>query len=94
MSQADLAPKNPNVMRIADMTKQTREVFQAILAERLKYWTENKHIRIESGDSDIRVIQDKTMNSGVLKDIMEVTNTFEVSFYVTCEMMSIVANIY
>ena len=94
MSQAALASKTPNVMRIADMTKQTREVFQAILADKLKYWTENKYIRIESDDSGIRVSQDKTMDSGVLKDIAEVANTFEVSFFVTCEMMSIVANIY
>lgn len=94
MSQADLASKNPDVMKIVDMTKQTREVFMALLSEKLKYWIEAGHCRIEALECDVDVKQDRTLNGGLIKDIIEVTTAFDLSFYVTCEMMTMVVKIY
>ena len=75
------------------MTTQTREVFQALLSDKLSFWLKNGCSMTISND-DIEIKCEGIMSGGVLIDIAGLIYGFNLAFFITCNAMSIVVKIY
>nr|DAI53182.1 MAG TPA: hypothetical protein [Caudoviricetes sp.] len=81
-------------MTIAEMNHQTREVFDAVLANKIMYSLDSGRTTLKNQESSILVSQKITMTSAVVRDIVEITVAFGLSFYVECVNDDIVIRIY
>lgn len=81
-------------MRYEEMTQQTKDVFNAVLAESLSFPIEKKMIGVEI-TADMIVIRSRdTMHQMVVKSVVEVTEVFGLGFWVDREKKDIVIKIY
>lgn len=81
-------------MRYEEMTQQTKDVFNAVLANSLSYPIENKMIEVEITADKISISSQDTMHRMVVKSVVEVTEVFGLGFWVDCEKKDIVIKIY
>lgn len=81
-------------MTIAAMDHQTREVFDAALANKIMYSLESGRTTLKNQESSILVSQKIPMTSAVVRYIVEITVAFGLSFYVECVNDDIVIRIY
>lgn len=75
------------------MTTQAREVFQALLSDKLSFWLKNG-CSMTIADDEIEIKCEGIMYGRVLVNIVGLVDEFDLSFFVTCEMARIVVNIY
>lgn len=81
-------------MRYEEMTQQTKDVFNAVLAKSLRFPIENKMIEVEITADKISISSQDTMHQMVVKSVVEVTEVFGLGFWVDCEKKDIVIKIY
>jgi hypothetical protein len=81
-------------MRYEEMTQQTKDVFNAVLANSLSYPIEKKMIEVEITADKISISSQDTMHRMVVKSVVEVTEVFGLGFWVDCEKKDIVIKIY
>lgn len=81
-------------MRYEEMTQQTKDVFNAVLANSLSYPIEKKMIEVEITADKISISSQDTMHQMVVKSVVEVTEVFGLGFWVDCEKKDIVIKIY
>lgn len=81
-------------MRYEEMTQQTKDVFNAVLANSLSYPIEKKMIEVEITADKIIISSQDTMHQMVVKSVVEVTEVFGLGFWVDCEKKDIVIKIY
>ncbi len=81
-------------MRYEEMTQQTKDVFNAVLAKSLSYPIEKKMIGVEITADKISISSQDTMHQMVVKSVVEVTEVFGLGFWVDCEKKDIVIKIY
>lgn len=81
-------------MRYEEMTQQTKDVFNAVLANSLSYPIEKKMIEVEVTADKISISSQDTMHQMVVKSVVEVTEVFGLGFWVDCEKKDIVIKIY
>lgn len=80
-------------MRYEEMTQQTKDVFNAVLAN-ISYPIEKKMIEVEITADKISISSQDTMHRMVVKSVVEVTEVFGLGFWVDCEKKDIVIKIY
>ena len=76
------------------MTQQTKDVFNAVLANSLSFPIEKKMIGVEITADKIIISSQDTMHQMVVKSVVEVTEVFGLGFWVDCEKKDIVIKIY
>ena len=81
-------------MRYEEMTQQTKDVFNAVLANSLSYPIEKKMIEVEITADKISISSQDTLHRMVVKSVVEVTEVFGLGFWVDCEKKDIVIKIY
>ena len=81
-------------MRYEEMTQQTKDVFNAVLANSLSFPIEKKMIDVEITADKISISSQDTMHQMVVKSVVEVTEVFGLGFWVDCEKKDIVIKIY
>lgn len=81
-------------MRYEEMTQQTKDVFNAVLANSLSYPIEKKMIEVEVTADKISISSQDTMHQMVVKSVVEVTEVFGLGFWVDCEKKDMVIKIY
>lgn len=81
-------------MRYEEMTQQTKDVFNAVLANSLSYPIEKRMIEVEVTADKISISSQDTMHQMVVKSVVEVTEVFGLGFWVDCEKKDIVIKIY
>lgn len=81
-------------MRYEEMTQQTKDVFNAVLAESLSFPIEKKMIGVEITADMIVIRSLDTMHQMVVKSVVEVTEVFGLGFWVDREKKDIVIKIY
>ena len=81
-------------MRYEEMTQQTKDVFNAVLAKSLSFPIEKKMIEVEITADEISISSQDTMHQMVVKSVVEVTEVFGLGFWVDCEKKDIVIKIY
>lgn len=81
-------------MKYEEMTQQTKDVFNAVLANSLSYPIEKKMIEVEITADKISISSQDTMHRMVVKSVVEVTEVFGLGFWVDCEKKDIVIKIY
>lgn len=81
-------------MRYEEMTQQTKDVFNAVLANSLSFPIEKKMIGVEITADKIIISSQDTMHQMVVKSVVEVTEVFGLGFWVDCEKKDIVIKIY
>ena len=81
-------------MRYEEMTQQTKDVLNAVLAKSLSYPIEKKMIEVEITADKISISSQDTMHQMVVKSVVEVTEVFGLGFWVDCEKKDIVIKIY
>lgn len=81
-------------MRYEEMTQQTKDVFNAVLAKSLSYPIEKMMIEVEITADKISISSQDTMHRMVVKSVVEVTEVFGLGFWVDCEKKDIVIKIY
>ena len=81
-------------MRYEEMTQQTKDVFNEVLANSLSFPIEKKMIGVEITADKIIISSQDTMHQMVVKSVVEVTEVFGLGFWVDCEKKDIVIKIY
>lgn len=81
-------------MRYEEMTQQTKDVFNAVLAKSLSLPIEKKMIEVEITADKISISSQDTMHQMVVKSVVDVTEVFGLGFWVDCEKKDIVIKIY
>ena len=69
-------------MRYEEMTQQTKDVFNAVLAKSLSFLIEKKMIEVEITADKISISSQDTMRQMVVKSAVEVTEVFGLGFWV------------
>lgn len=81
-------------MRYNEMTQQTKDVFNAVLAKSLEFPLEKKMVTVETEEDSVVVSSTDTMNQIVVEAVVTATKAFDLGFWVDCKRKDIIIRSY